>query len=45
MDNALKFEKVAGLPHDNYNRVPDDLVTSSTTSRPTAARRIRSSRS
>ncbi len=27
MDNALKFEKVAGLPHDNYNRVPDDLVT------------------
>jgi carboxyl-terminal processing protease len=26
MDNALKFEKVAGLPHDNYNRVPDDLV-------------------
>jgi carboxyl-terminal processing protease len=26
MDNAIKFEKVAGLPHDNYNRVPDDLV-------------------
>jgi carboxyl-terminal processing protease len=26
MDNALKFEKVAGLPHDNYHRVPADLV-------------------
>ena len=26
MDNAFKFDKVAGLPHDNYNRVPDDLV-------------------
>jgi len=27
MDNAIKFEKVAELPHDHYNRVPDDLVT------------------
>jgi len=26
MDNALKFEKVAPLAHDNYNRTPDDLV-------------------
>jgi carboxyl-terminal processing protease len=26
MDNALKFEKVAPLPHDDYNRVPKDLV-------------------
>ena len=26
MDNALKFEKVAPLPHDSYNRTPDDLV-------------------
>jgi carboxyl-terminal processing protease len=26
MDNAFKFNKVAGLPHDHYNRVPDDLV-------------------
>ena len=26
MDNALKFEKVAPLDHDNYNRTPDDLV-------------------
>ncbi len=25
--NAVKFDKVAGLPHDNYNRVPDDLVS------------------
>jgi carboxyl-terminal processing protease len=24
--NAVKFDKVAGLAHDNYNRVPDDLV-------------------
>jgi carboxyl-terminal processing protease len=27
MDNALKFEKVPGLAHDNYNKVPADLVT------------------
>ncbi|HEX8204052.1 MAG TPA: carboxy terminal-processing peptidase, partial [Isosphaeraceae bacterium] len=26
MDNALKFDKVAPLPHDQYNRVPADLV-------------------
>ncbi|WP_165066111.1 carboxy terminal-processing peptidase [Paludisphaera rhizosphaerae] len=26
MDNALKFDKVAPLPHDSYNRTPDDLV-------------------
>ena len=26
MDNAVKFDKVGGLPHDNYNRVPSDLV-------------------
>jgi len=26
MDNALKFQKVAPLAHDNYNRTPDDLV-------------------
>jgi carboxyl-terminal processing protease len=26
MDNAFKFDKVGGLPHDNYNRVPTDLV-------------------
>ena len=26
MDNALKFEKVDPLPHDSYNRTPDDLV-------------------
>jgi len=26
MDNALKFEKVAPLDHDNYNMVPPDLV-------------------
>jgi carboxyl-terminal processing protease len=26
MDNAVKFEKVAPLVHDNYHRVPDDLV-------------------
>jgi len=26
LDNAFKFEKVAGLPHDNYHRVPADLV-------------------
>jgi len=25
--NAVKFDKVAGLQHDNYNRVPDDLVS------------------
>ena len=27
MDNALKFDKVPGLPHDNYNRAPADLVS------------------
>src|SRR5262249_21281369 len=27
MDNALKFDKVAGQPHDMYNRVPANLVT------------------
>jgi carboxyl-terminal processing protease len=26
MDNAFKFDKVADLPHDNYHRVPADLV-------------------
>ncbi len=26
MDNAFKFDKVADLPHDNYHRVPPDLV-------------------
>jgi carboxyl-terminal processing protease len=26
MDNALKFDKVAALPHDQFNRVPNDLV-------------------
>ena len=26
MDNAFKFDKVADLPHDNYHRVPSDLV-------------------
>ncbi len=26
MDNALKFDKVASLPHDMFNRVPADLV-------------------
>jgi carboxyl-terminal processing protease len=26
MDNAVKFDKVGALPHDNYNRVPADLV-------------------
>ncbi len=26
MDNALKFEKVAGLPHDQYNKMSPDLV-------------------
>ena len=26
MDNHLKFDKVADLPHDNYHRVPADLV-------------------
>jgi carboxyl-terminal processing protease len=26
MDNAFKFDKVADLPHDNYHRVPGDLV-------------------
>jgi len=25
--NAVKFDKVGGLAHDNYNRVPADLVT------------------
>ena len=27
MDNALKFEKVPELPHDNYNKVSPELVT------------------
>ncbi len=27
MDNAFKFDKVADLPHDNYHRVPAELVT------------------
>jgi carboxyl-terminal processing protease len=27
MDNAFKFDKVADLPHDNYHRVPGELVT------------------
>jgi len=27
MDNALKFEKVPELPHDNYNKVSSELVT------------------
>jgi carboxyl-terminal processing protease len=27
MDNALKFDKIPPLPHDQYNRVPSDLVT------------------
>ncbi len=26
MDNAFKFDKVPDLPHDNYHRVPPDLV-------------------
>ncbi len=26
MANAVKFDKVLGLQHDNYNRVPNDLV-------------------
>ena len=29
MDNAFKFDKVGGLPHDNYHRVPADLVARS----------------
>jgi carboxyl-terminal processing protease len=27
MDNALKFEKVPELPHDNYNKISPDLVS------------------
>ncbi len=27
MDNALKFEKVPELPHDDYNKISPDLVT------------------
>ena len=27
MDNALKFEKVPELPHDNYNKVSPELIT------------------
>jgi len=27
MDHALKFDKVAPLPHDLFNRVPSDLVS------------------
>jgi len=30
MDYALKFDKVAPLPHDEYNRTPDDLVAALT---------------
>ncbi|MDR3633648.1 MAG: carboxy terminal-processing peptidase [Isosphaeraceae bacterium] len=26
MDNALKYDKIASLPHDQFNRVPKDLV-------------------
>jgi len=26
MDNALKFDKVAPLPHDQFNRVPAELI-------------------
>jgi carboxyl-terminal processing protease len=26
LDNAFKFEKVGALQHDNYHRVPEDLV-------------------
>lgn len=26
MDNALKFDKIPPLPHDQYNRVPSELV-------------------
>ncbi len=26
MDNALKFDKIEGLPHEQFNRVPRDLV-------------------
>jgi len=26
MDNALKFDKIPAQPHDQYNRVPPDLV-------------------
>ncbi|MFO0954743.1 MAG: carboxy terminal-processing peptidase [Isosphaeraceae bacterium] len=26
MDNALKFDKVAGQPHDQYNRTPANLI-------------------
>ncbi len=28
MDNAVKFERVDALPHDQYHGVPDDLVAS-----------------
>jgi carboxyl-terminal processing protease len=27
MDNAVRFERVEALPHDQYHGVPDDLVT------------------
>jgi carboxyl-terminal processing protease len=27
MDNAVKFERVEALQHDDYHRVPDELVT------------------
>jgi len=27
MDNALKFERVPELPHDNYNKISPELVT------------------
>ena len=49
MDNALKFDKVAALPHDQYNRVPADLVDPprqplvQTAARPTPSSRSRTS--
>ncbi len=27
MDNAVRFERVEALPHDQYHGIPDDLVT------------------
>jgi carboxyl-terminal processing protease len=27
MDNAMKFQKVAPLDHDNYNKISDELAT------------------
>ena len=48
MDNALKFEKVPELPHDNYNKISTDLVTllndrSAQSARPTPSSRSRPS--